>query len=164
MLGAAVNTGSWPAWQHPAGGRFSRTAERRAGSSLSSRLRPNARAADSESSFPRHRRIRKRAEFLRLQLGNRGQRSPHFVVISAPGPEPDGRLGVTVSRKIGDAVRRNRVKRLVREFFRLHRSELQPARDVLVIARAGAEKLSFKDVESELAHALGIRGFSRGGF
>jgi len=46
------------------------------------------------------------------------------------------------------------VKRRVREFFRLHRHELQPAHDLLVIARTGAEKLSYKDVESELSAAL----------
>jgi len=100
--------------------------------------------------------LRKRAEFLSLQLEHRGKKSRHFIVILAAGSQTDCRLGVTVSRKIGDAVRRNRVKRLVREFFRLHRSELQPAHDLLVIARAGAEKLSFKDVESELASTLGI--------
>lgn len=125
---------------------------------MSSQPRPSAHAADHDRAFPRHRRIRKRAEFLALQSRIHGRRSQHFIVVSAPGPEPEGRLGVTVSRKVGDAVRRNRVKRLVREFFRLHRSELQPARDVLIIARAGAEQLSFKDVESELASALGIRG------
>lgn len=62
---------------------------------------------------------------------------------------------MTVSRKIGCAVERNRVKRRVREFFRLHRRELQPAHDLLVIARTGAEKLSYRDVESELVGALG---------
>ena len=98
-----------------------------------------------------------------MQLRHRGQKSPHFVVILAPGSQADCRLGVTVSRRIGNAVQRNRVKRLVREFFRLHRSELQPAHDLLIIARAGAEKLSFKDVESELARTLGIRRTSDGG-
>jgi ribonuclease P protein component len=98
-----------------------------------------------------------------LQLGHRGTKSHHFIVILAPGAQQECRLGVTVSRKIGNAVRRNRVKRLVREFFRLHRSELQPAHDLLIIARAGAETLSFKDVESELASTLGIRCSSRGG-
>jgi ribonuclease P protein component len=107
--------------------------------------------------------LRKRGEFLSLQLGHRGRKSAHFIVIFAPGSQSDCRLGVTVSRKIGNAVRRNRVKRLVREFFRLHRSELQPAHDLLIIARAGAEKLSFRDVESELSGALGIRRSLRGG-
>jgi ribonuclease P protein component len=98
-----------------------------------------------------------------LQLGHRGRKSAHFIVIFASGSQQDCRLGVTVSRKIGNAVQRNRVKRLVREFFRLHRSELQPAHDLLIIARAGAEKLSFRDVESELSGTLGIRrGLRRG--
>lgn len=78
-------------------------------------------------------------------------------MILAPGAEPDVRLGITASRRIGNAVQRNRVKRRVREFFRLYRKELQPAHDLLIIARLGAEKLSFKDVESELANALGCR-------
>ena len=130
---------------------------------MSSPRRPSAPEGSSDRAFPRYRRVRKRAEFLNLQLEHRGKKSRHFIVILAPGSQPDCRLGVTVSRKIGNAVRRNRVKRLVREFFRLHRSELQPAHDLLVIARAGAEKLSFKDVESELASTLGIRCSSRGG-
>ena len=78
-------------------------------------------------------------------------------MIFVPGPERESRLGVTVTRRIGNAVQRNRVKRRVREFFRLHRHELQPAHDLLIIARAGADKLSFGDVESELARALGLR-------
>jgi ribonuclease P protein component len=76
------------------------------------------------------------------------------IVVSAAEKEP--RLGITVGRKVGSAVRRNRVKRRVREFFRIHREELQPAHDLVVIARPGADRLSFKDVESELAHVLGI--------
>lgn len=91
-----------------------------------------------------------------MQRGYRGRRSPHFVVIVAPGPLPEGRLGITVSKRVGNAVQRNRVKRRVREFFRLHGEKLQPAHDLLIIARAGAEKLSFRDVESELARALAL--------
>jgi ribonuclease P protein component len=77
-------------------------------------------------------------------------------VIRAPGASTDARLGVTVSAKVGGAVQRNRIKRRVREFFRLHRSKLQPAQDLLIIARVGADKLSYRDVESELAQCLGI--------
>ena len=118
--------------------------------------RPSVRDADLDRRFPPVRRIRKRSEYLRVQRAHRGTRSPHFIVILAPGPEAECRLGVTVSRKVGSAVERNRVKRRVREFFRLHRTKLQPAHDLLIIARAGADKLSFEDVESELAGTLGI--------
>ena len=116
--------------------------------------RRSAPAGKIETRYPRRRRLRKRSEFLRLQRAQRGRRTRHFIVIVAAGPEPEGRLGVTVSRKIGSAVARNRVKRLVREFFRLRRHELQPAHDLLVIARSGADKLSYRDVESELVDAL----------
>lgn len=118
---------------------------------------PSVPEGSRDKKLPRRRRIRKRPEFLRLQQGNRGKKSRHFIIIFAPGPVADCRVGVTVTRKIGGAVTRNRIKRRVREFFRLHRHELQPAHDLLIIARAGADILSYEDVESELAHALGLR-------
>lgn len=67
------------------------------------------------------------------------------------------RLGVTASRKVGRAVVRNRVKRLVREFFRQYASSIQPPVDVVVIARPQAAKLKFDEVKRDLASALGIR-------
>lgn len=122
---------------------------------MRSRHRRSEPAGRIEERYPRRRRLRKRSEFIRLQRAQRGRRTTHFILIVASGPERDCRLGVTVSRKVGCAVERNRVKRRVREFFRLHRHELQPAHDLLVIARTGAEKLSYRDVESELVGALG---------
>jgi ribonuclease P protein component len=58
-----------------------------------------------------------------------------------------------VTRRFGKAVRRNRMKRLLREFFRRHRQQL-PGRDLVILAKKGAETLSFKQVEEELGRLL----------
>ena len=70
------------------------------------------------------------------------------------GTTSEKRLGITASRKVGGAVERNRAKRLVREVFRLHRAKLQPGSDIVVIVRAGADRLSFEHAESELGSIL----------
>ena len=75
-------------------------------------------------------------------------------MLQGPGRTSETRLGITASRKVGGAVERNRAKRLVREFFRLHREMLQPGSDIVVIVRTGADKLSYRDVESELGSLL----------
>jgi ribonuclease P protein component len=142
------------AWRPRAGAGYSRTEEPRGGSDLRSRRRQSGLEDRRGGGYPRRLRIRKRADFVRLQRGYRGKKTAHFIVILAANPGAEGRLGITVSRKVGCSVERNRVKRRVREFFRLHREELQPAHDLLVIARTGAEKLSYEDVETELSAAL----------
>jgi ribonuclease P protein component len=101
-------------------------------------------------------RLRKRREFLRVQASRDREKTPHFIVLSLPGLTSRTRIGVTVTKKIGGAVVRNRVKRLVREFFRNYQALLQPSRDIVVIARAGAHELSFKDVTTQLAPAFRI--------
>jgi ribonuclease P protein component len=60
------------------------------------------------------------------------------------------RLGLTVSRKIGGAVARNRVKRLLREYFRLSYDQLPSSVDIVFVARQGAAELSYAEVVSEL--------------
>lgn len=104
--------------------------------------------------LPRSRRIRKRAEFLRLQRNSARRAGNCFVVITAPTRGSTSRIGITASRKVGGAVVRNRIKRLIREFFRRHRERIVPPRDVLVIARADAARATYAVVEQELSKAL----------
>lgn len=89
-----------------------------------------------------------------MQREGRRYTVPHFVVITRQRQDPPSRLGVTTSRKVGGAPARNRIRRLVREFFRRRRHEILPHRDVLVIARPGAASLLYADVDHQLTRAL----------
>lgn len=71
----------------------------------------------------------------------------------APGGSGAPRLGLAVTRRLGKAVRRNRVKRLLREFFRRHKMELPP-QDIVIMAKKGAADLDYRQVEEELGRLL----------
>lgn len=87
------------------------------------------------------------------QQGRRAS-SNAFVVLVAPRPDAAGpRLGITVSRKVGDSVRRNRVKRRIREWFRRGRPQTQ-AVDIVVIARRAAVELEWSELDRSLSSLL----------
>jgi ribonuclease P protein component len=67
------------------------------------------------------------------------------------------RLGVITTKRSGKAVRRNRVKRLLREFFRHHKGIL-PLQDIVIIAKKGAAHLSYAEVLAELAGVFSLSG------
>ena len=105
--------------------------------------------------FGKDLRLRRRAEFLRVQKQGTKRHSRSFVVSSVVQSQPcASRFGFSVSRKVGNSVVRNRVKRRLREFVRLHRRELAPARDFVVIAKPGAAKLSYAELVAELRGPL----------
>lgn len=111
--------------------------------------------------FGRDRRIRSRADFVRVQTHGERASSPHFVLlvaarakVEAPGdPAPPSRLGIIVTRKVGSATVRNRIKRLCRECFRLWPGFVPDGIDLVVIAREGAHELSLAQVRREWARA-----------
>ena len=105
--------------------------------------------------FPKSARLRKRPQFLRLSRSGKKSHTPNFVVICENNDRGETRLGITVSGKVGNAVVRNRIKRLVREFFRHRRQELARGLDILVIAKKTAAGVSSTLVENELGRSLG---------
>jgi ribonuclease P protein component len=116
---------------------------------------PSSPVSGGSSGHPKSRRLRVRREFLVVQGSGVRVHTPHFVLVVARGPIVDApaRLGITVTRKVGDAVRRNRVKRVVREAFRLDRALLPAGVDLLVIAKNGAPTLGLAEVQAEWARA-----------
>ena len=107
-------------------------------------------------SYPKAARLRRRREFLSLQRAGRRRHTPHLVVIQQPGRTSTTRFGVTASTRIGNAVVRNRVKRLMREVFRHHRAALASPIDLVVIAKPGADVLTYEQAAIEFAQALDL--------
>ncbi len=99
-------------------------------------------------------RLRCRREFLRVQRkGNRGVTS-HFVVYARIVPtQAFSRLGLTVSRKVGNAVVRNKVKRRLREIFRRNKQHFPVGYDFVMIARPGTVELSFEELHQQALKA-----------
>jgi ribonuclease P protein component len=100
--------------------------------------------------FERADRLLRSKEFGRI--GRLGKRlvTAHFVVLVATSETAreteHRRLGITVSRRVGNAVVRNRIKRGVREWFRQNRRLLSDSVDLIVIARKAASSLSAEEV------------------
>ncbi len=66
------------------------------------------------------------------------------------------RIGISVSKKVGNSVVRHRVTRLIRETYRLHENLFNSGLDIVIIARPGAATVGYKEVESALLHLCRI--------
>ena len=103
----------------------------------------------SAHSLTKGERLLRRGEFLRLLREGSRFHTPHFTVIRASNRLSRPRLGITVSKKIGNATTRNRIKRLVREGFRLNKGCLSTGMDYLFIAKKRAANASFEAVTDD---------------
>ncbi len=104
----------------------------------------------------KRRRLSRSGEFERVYREGRSHASRHLVVYAFPraDDESEPRLGVSVGRKLGGAVERNRMKRLLREAFWSSAQELQPGHDFVIVARPAAGELAQEGGERAVEDAL----------
>lgn len=95
----------------------------------------------------------RRRDFLRVQGEGKKFISPHFLWFGSPSPDGLLRIGLTVSKRVGTAVVRNRVKRLLREAFRHHKALFPPTWELVAIARPEAARVELAQVQAELMQA-----------
>jgi ribonuclease P protein component len=93
-------------------------------------------------SFKKEDRILKRSEFQELTGSGRKLENDCLIAFIRPGRLNRPRLGITITRKVGKAAQRNRIKRLIREYFRLNRQHLNQNWDINIIAKKKAVDLS----------------------
>ena len=87
-----------------------------------------------------------------------GQANSYLVLYARKNRTGTNRVGITVSKKLGHAVVRNRVRRRLREVYRLHEDHFQPGWDIVVVARSRCIKASFQDIVSAYLALAGKAG------
>ena len=90
-------------------------------------------------SFPASLRLKRKREFDRVFSARCSVADGRLVLYAQPNGRTDSRLGLVVSKRVGNAVTRNRIKRLLREAFRLNRSSLPVGYDFVCVPRPAEE-------------------------
>ncbi|MBD8014282.1 ribonuclease P protein component [Microbacterium sp. APC 3898] len=104
----------------------------------------------------KHQRIKKNKEFQHVFKKGKSFANRQFIVYVLKGEQPEFRLGLSVSKKVGNAVARNRVKRYIRQTFLELKDDLLPNADYIIIARPQAATLDFHESKKSLEHVLKI--------
>lgn len=91
-------------------------------------------------------RVRSAAEYEAARRSGTRRSGRRFAVIVAAHVGERGRIGISVPRNVGNAVNRNRIRRLVREYYRTRRDEFPDDTDVLVVVRPGVGWLRLRDL------------------
>ena len=99
-------------------------------------------------------RILKRREFMVLADSGRRIQNEHFIANFSPNQLGRSRIGITVTKKVGPAVKRNRIKRLVREYFRLNRHQLAGCWDINIIAKRQTADISSEKTFRSLTNII----------
>jgi len=104
--------------------------------------------------FGKQERIVRRRDFIDLNLHGERYLTKHFLVVLRKNGGDITRLGINVSKRVGGSVERNRIKRMVREFFRLNKHGLPKGYDILIVALQQGDEVSFTSVNEELGDLL----------
>ncbi len=98
--------------------------------------------------------IPKNSDFRRVYRARHSHASSHLVLYALTNGKDKVRIGVSVSKKVGNSVVRHRLKRQLREIFRLTQSQIKPGYDLVVVVREGSEGTPYDDLQEEVMRLL----------
>ena len=96
--------------------------------------------------------LKKNYDFQNVYKTGKSYANKYLVMYVVENHSDKNRLGISVSKKVGNSVVRHRVTRLIRESYRLHENIFNSGLDIVVIARNSASKVSYEEIESALLH------------
>ena len=101
--------------------------------------------------------LKKNNEFQRVYRKGTSQANRYLVmyVLENKDRHMENRLGISVSKKVGNSVVRHRITRLIRESYRLNETSFRQGVDIVVVARPSAKDRSYQELESALMHLAG---------
>ena len=100
--------------------------------------------------------IKKNKDFQKVYRTGKSYADRLLVMYVVKGEGTDTRIGISVSKKVGNSIVRHRVTRLLRESFRLNQNRVKTGLDIVVVARAAAKESEFKNIESAYLHLCGL--------
>ena len=98
--------------------------------------------------------LKKNSEFKSVYQAKHSYANKYIIMYILQNGTDTNRLGVSVSKKVGNSIVRHRLARLIREAFRLNVTQVAPGYDVVVIARAGLKGKGYIETESAMLHLL----------
>ena len=102
--------------------------------------------------------IKKNDEFKKVYQCGKSYANKYLVMYIHKNNMEKNRLGISVSKKVGNSVVRHRIARLLRESFRLNDEKFHSSWDIVVVARMGAKGKNYRDIESALLHLAKLHG------
>ena len=95
-------------------------------------------------------------QFAAVYQNGKSKANKYLVMYVLPNDHNEIRIGISVSKKVGNSIVRHRLTRLIRETYRLHREELADGYDIVVIARNSAKDKSYQQIESAFMYLVSL--------
>ena len=102
--------------------------------------------------------LKKNKDFQNVYRKGKSYANKYFVMYVLKNNTEENRIGISVSKKVGNSVIRHHITRLVREAYRLHEDMFNSGLDIVVIARGAAKDISYHQAESALLHLGRLQG------
>ena len=101
-------------------------------------------------------RLRKNMEFKKVYSGGKSYWNRNLILYVRKNELENSRIGITITKKIGNAVVRNRIRRRIKEIIRLKLGNIKDGYDLIIIPKKNVQDISYKDLESAMIHIMRI--------